>query len=144
MMAQRMRSAGLPWPRTWSLATLESLLTHPGFSSEVYEELSDLLHQTYRLTGVIDDLLLLARMDAGHLRLASEPVNLRQIIDEWLDDLSAIPDSADLQTEKKLIVNRTMKICSSASIVASRMLAAVHFQLGTFFCVVLNYKLFVS
>jgi ribosomal protein S6--L-glutamate ligase len=28
-MAQRMRTAGLPWPRTWSLATLESLLAHP-------------------------------------------------------------------------------------------------------------------
>ena len=28
-MAQRMRAAGLPWPRTWSLATLESLLAHP-------------------------------------------------------------------------------------------------------------------
>ena len=89
-------------PVTVLRAGLESLLTRPGFSSDVYEELSDLLHQTYRLTGVIDDLLLLARMDAGHLRLASEPVNLSQIIDEWLDDLSAIPDSADLQMEKKL------------------------------------------
>ena len=29
LMAQRMRAAGLPWPRTWSLATLESLLAHP-------------------------------------------------------------------------------------------------------------------
>src|SRR5256714_6824687 len=29
MMAQQMRAAGLPWPRTWSLATLESLLAHP-------------------------------------------------------------------------------------------------------------------
>ena len=29
LMAQRMRAVGLPWPRTWSLATLESLLAHP-------------------------------------------------------------------------------------------------------------------
>jgi ribosomal protein S6--L-glutamate ligase len=29
LMAQRMRAAGLPWPRTWSFTTLESLLTHP-------------------------------------------------------------------------------------------------------------------
>lgn len=89
-------------PVTVLRAGLESLLGQPGFNAEVYEELSNLLHQTYRLTGLIDDLLLLARMDAGHLRLASEPVNLRQIIDEWVDDLSAIPDTVDLQAEKKL------------------------------------------
>ena len=29
LMAQRMRAVGLPWPRTWSLATLGSLLTRP-------------------------------------------------------------------------------------------------------------------
>src|SRR5213593_2908410 len=37
---------------------LESLLAREGFKPEVYEELSALLHQTHRLTGVIDDLLL--------------------------------------------------------------------------------------
>src|SRR5438046_6676687 len=41
---------------------LESLLEREGFRPEVYEELSTLLHQTRRLTGVIDDLLLLSRM----------------------------------------------------------------------------------
>jgi signal transduction histidine kinase len=49
---------------------------------------------------VIDDLLLLARMDAGHLRLESKPVNMSTLIDEWIDDLSAIPDSADLTITK--------------------------------------------
>jgi ribosomal protein S6--L-glutamate ligase len=29
LLAQRMRAGGLPWPRTWTLATLESLLAHP-------------------------------------------------------------------------------------------------------------------
>src|SRR5207248_5736696 len=29
LMAQRMRAVGLPWPRTWRLATLEILLAHP-------------------------------------------------------------------------------------------------------------------
>ena len=28
-LAQRMRAGGLPWPRTWTLPTLESLLAHP-------------------------------------------------------------------------------------------------------------------
>ncbi len=80
---------------------LETLLTREGFKQEIYEELSALLHQTHRLTGVIDDLLLLSRMDAGHLQIASTPVNLSQLIDEWLDDLSALPDSPDVKIEKE-------------------------------------------
>ncbi len=89
-------------PVTVLRAGLESLLTHEDFKPEVYEELSTLLHQTHRLTGVIDDLLLLSRLDAGHLQIKSEPVNLSQLVEEWLDDLSALPDSVDVQIEKKL------------------------------------------
>lgn len=80
---------------------IESLLGREDFKPGVYEELSTLLHQTHRLTGVIDDLLLLSRMDAGHLQIASIPVNLSQLIDEWLDDLGALPDSPDVKIEKE-------------------------------------------
>jgi signal transduction histidine kinase len=80
---------------------LESLLECEGFKPEVYEELSALLHQTHRLTHVIEDLLLLSRMDAGHLKIASAPVNVSQLVDEWLDDLSALPDSPDVNIEKE-------------------------------------------
>jgi signal transduction histidine kinase len=79
---------------------LESLMAREGFKPEIYEELSALLHQTHRLTGVIDDLLLLSRMDAGHLQIASTPVDLSQVVDEWLDDLGALPDSLDVKIEK--------------------------------------------
>lgn len=80
---------------------LEALLAREDFKPEIYEQLSVLLHQTHRLTGVIDDLLLLSRMDAGHLQIASTPVNLSQLVDEWLDDLSALPDSPDVKIEKE-------------------------------------------
>ena len=80
---------------------LESLIEREGFKPEIYEELSVLLHQTHRLTGVIEDLLLLSRMDAGHLQIASTPVNLSQLVDEWLDDLGALPDSPDVKIEKE-------------------------------------------
>jgi signal transduction histidine kinase len=80
---------------------LESLLAHEGFKPEVYEELSALLHQTHRLTGVIDDLLLLSRMDAGHLQIASSPVDVSQLVNEWLDDLGALPDSPDVKIERE-------------------------------------------
>jgi signal transduction histidine kinase len=80
---------------------IESLLSREDFKPDVYEHLSGLLHQTHRLTGVIDDLLLLSRMDAGHLQIASAPVNLSKLVDEWLDDLSALPDSPDVKIEKE-------------------------------------------
>ena len=80
---------------------LESLMAREGFKPEIYEELSALLHQTHRLTGVIDDLLLLSRMDAGHLQIASTPVDLSQVIDEWLDDLGALSDSLEVKIEKE-------------------------------------------
>ena len=83
-------------------AGIETLLVREDFKPEVYDELSALLHQTYRLTGVIDDLLLLSRMDAGHLRLEAEPVNLSRLVEEWLDDLGAVPDGFDLQIERDL------------------------------------------
>ncbi len=88
-------------PMTVLRIGLESLLGREGFKPEVYEELSTLLHQTRRLTGVIDDLLLLSRMDAGHLQIASAPVNLSQLVDEWLDDLGALPESPDVKIEKE-------------------------------------------
>ncbi len=87
-------------PVTVLRAGLESLLNREDFKPEVYHELSGLLHQTYRLTGVIDDLLLLARMDAGHVEIDSKPVNLSELIEEWLDDLGALPESPDVKIEK--------------------------------------------
>jgi signal transduction histidine kinase len=41
-------------------------------------------------------------MDAGHLQIGREPVNLSRLIDEWLDDLGALPDSVQVKIEKKL------------------------------------------
>ena len=89
-------------PVTVLRAGLETLLGRDDFKPEVYHELSALLHQAHRLTGVIDDLLLLSRMDAGHLQIESKPVNLTQVIEEWLDDLGALPDSVDVKIEETL------------------------------------------
>ncbi len=89
-------------PITVLRAGLDSLLAHEGFSPDVYEEISSLIHQTYRLTGVVEDLLLLSRMDAGKLRLSLTPVDLTRLVEEWIDDLRALPDAADLNVETDL------------------------------------------
>ena len=92
----------LKTPVTVLRAGLEHLLARENFPAEVYDQLSALLHQTYRLTGVIDDLLLLSQMDAGRLRIEFNPVNLTQLVDEWLDDLSALPDALEVDVKKHL------------------------------------------
>ncbi len=79
----------LKTPVTVLRAGIDELLAHEHFSPDVYDKLSALLHQTYRITGVIDDLLLLSRMDAGRLQIAFDSVNLSQLLEEWIDDLSA-------------------------------------------------------
>ena len=89
-------------PLTVLRAGLEALLAREDFNPEIYEELSTLLHHTHRLSGVIEDLLLLARMDAGNLKVNSAPVNLSQLVEEWLDDLAALPESPDVKLEKEI------------------------------------------
>jgi len=83
-------------------AGIEKLMAHEGFSVDTYEELSTLLHQTFRLAGVIDDLLLLSRMDAGHLRIDFKPVNLVRLMEGWIDDLSALPGAPTVKVERNM------------------------------------------
>jgi len=89
-------------PITVLRAGLDSLLARDGFPAEVYEEISSLIHQTYRLTGVVEDLLLLSRMDAGKLQLNLHSVDLAHLVEEWIDDLQALPEAADLSVEKEI------------------------------------------
>ncbi|MBV9617898.1 MAG: hypothetical protein JO201_01690, partial [Verrucomicrobia bacterium] len=92
-------------PLTVLRAGLEALLGRDDFNPETYEELSILLHQTHRLNGVIEDLLLLSRMDTGHLQIDSEPVDLSQLVEEWIDDLNALPDAPDVKIQKDIPPN---------------------------------------
>jgi signal transduction histidine kinase len=92
----------LKTPVTVLRAGIEELLRRENLEPVLYDELSALHHQTYRLTGVIDDLLLLSRMDAGRLKIEFSPVNLTQLVEEWLDDLNALPDPLGLDVKTHL------------------------------------------
>ena len=80
-------------------AGLEELLAGEKLSPEMREEVSALVHQTFRLTSVIEDLLLLSRMDAGRLKLEFSAVDLTPLIEGWLDDLGALPDVLQVTVE---------------------------------------------
>jgi signal transduction histidine kinase len=92
----------LKTPVTVLRAGLEELLAGEKLAPAAHEEISTLVHQTLRLTNLIEDLLLLSRMDAGRLHLEFSPVNLTQLIEGWLDDCSAQPDNLGLKIETDL------------------------------------------
>lgn len=89
----------LKTPVTVLRAGIEEMLSRENLEPAMYDELSALHHQTYRLTGVIDDLLLLSRMDAGRLKIEFGSVDLSQLVEEWLDDLNALPDPLGLDVK---------------------------------------------
>lgn len=80
-------------------AGLETLQAREGLSGEMRQEVAALIHQTYRLSGVIDDLLLLSRMDAGQLKLKFVPLDFTQLIEAALDDLGAQTDGTGVIVE---------------------------------------------
>lgn len=80
-------------------AGLEELREGAAPQAELDNEVSSLIHQTYRLSSIIDDLLLLSRMDAGQLKLAFGVVDLSRLLEASLDDLGAQPGAAELGIE---------------------------------------------
>jgi signal transduction histidine kinase len=89
----------LKTPVTVLRAGLEELLSHDKLTLEECDAVSALIHQTYRLSSVIEDLLLLSRMDAGRLKIEFSAVNLTQLIEASLDDLGALGDELALAVE---------------------------------------------
>ena len=89
----------LKTPVTVLRAGLEELLARDHRTPAECQEVSALIHQTYRLSSLIEDLLLLSRLDAGRLKLTISPVNLSQLIEASLDDLSALPDEFGVKVD---------------------------------------------
>jgi signal transduction histidine kinase len=89
----------LKTPVTVLRAGLEELLARDRLTPAECQEISALIHQTYRLSSLIEDLLLLSRLDAGRLKMAFSPVNLSQLIEASLDDLGALPDEFGVEVE---------------------------------------------
>lgn len=89
----------LKTPVTVLRAGLEELGACENLPHEAREEIAALIHQTFRITSIIEDLLLLSQMDAGRLRINFSPVDLTHLIDAQLDDLSALPDDANISIE---------------------------------------------
>jgi signal transduction histidine kinase len=89
----------LKTPVTVLRAGLEGLLAGENLGPEAREEVSALVHQTFRLASVIEDLLLLSRMDAGRLQIQFARMDLSPLLEALMDDLGALPDIFDLEVD---------------------------------------------
>ncbi len=92
----------LKTPVTILRSGLEELSQSPRLGSEEHEAIGALMHQTFRINSMIEDLLLLAQADAGRLELRVSEIDLLQLIATVLDDLSLIAAEHQLSVETDL------------------------------------------
>lgn len=94
-------------------AGLEELLVDTSLPPSLQDEVRSMIRQTGRLTRVIEDLLLLSRLDSGRLEIDLQPVDLRLLFEGLLDDLSILPENEqysldlDLSGTSMVLGNKT-------------------------------------
>jgi signal transduction histidine kinase len=83
-------------------AGIEEILTDPETPAKQQARADALLHQTHQLTSVAENLLLLARADAGRLELQRTKFDLRELLDGTLDDARTLAEPRHLTVEAEV------------------------------------------
>jgi signal transduction histidine kinase len=83
-------------------AGIEEILTDPDTPAKQQARAGALLHQVHQLTSIAENLLLLARADAGRLDLHREEFDLSEVLEGMCDDARAMAGSEGLTVETKL------------------------------------------
>ena len=83
-------------------AGIEEILTDPDTPAKQQTRADALLHQVHQLTSIAENLLLLARADAGRLDLHHEQFNLSEVLEGVCDDARALAEADGLEVEAKL------------------------------------------
>jgi signal transduction histidine kinase len=83
-------------------AGIEEILVDPDTPEKQQARAEALLNQVHQLTSIAEDLLLLARSDAGRLQLQREEFDLSEVLDGVCDDARALAEPAGLTVEAKL------------------------------------------
>ncbi|MEQ1861755.1 MAG: HAMP domain-containing sensor histidine kinase [Chthoniobacteraceae bacterium] len=92
----------LKTPLTLLRVGLDALLRSPRCDSAEKDTVNELLDQVRRLTSLTEDLLLLARADAGRLELRRARCDLRPTFDDCLDDARTHAESRGIVLEVDL------------------------------------------
>jgi signal transduction histidine kinase len=83
-------------------AALDNLRARPDLAAEVRTDLDGLTKQTRRLTTLTEDLLLLAQMDAGRLKLELSPLDLAALCRAVVDDLEVLAPARGIVIESDI------------------------------------------
>jgi signal transduction histidine kinase len=83
-------------------AGIEEILTDPDTPPKQQARADALLHQIHQLTSIAENLLLLARADAGRLDLHREQFDLSEVLSGMCEDASAMAEDEGLEVEAKL------------------------------------------
>jgi signal transduction histidine kinase len=83
-------------------AGIEEILTDPDTPAKQQTRADALLHQVHQLTSIAENLLLLARADAGRLDLHREQFDLSEVLEGVCDDARALGEAEGLEVEAKL------------------------------------------
>ncbi len=83
-------------------AGIEEILTDPETPAKQQERADALLHQTHQLTSLTENLLMLARADAGRLELQRVKFDLRELLDGMLDDARALAEPHEITVEAEV------------------------------------------
>lgn len=83
-------------------AGVEEILADPECSANTQVTPEGLLHRIHQLNSVADNLLLLARADAGRLELNKDEFDMSELLDGVLDDGRALPEPFGLTVEAEI------------------------------------------
>ncbi|MBA3650249.1 MAG: HAMP domain-containing histidine kinase [Chthoniobacterales bacterium] len=83
-------------------AGIEEIMSDAECSVQTQATAEGLLHRVHQLNSVADNLLLLARADAGRLELQTDEFDLRELLDGVLDDARALAEPLGLTVEAEV------------------------------------------
>lgn len=83
-------------------AGIEEILTDPTTPAKNQSRADALLHQIHQLTSISENLLLLARADAGRLEVQREEVDLAAMLEGVCDDARALAEAEGITVEVQM------------------------------------------
>lgn len=84
-------------PLTIMRGEIELALRSPKSTDRYQEILGSLLEETFRLSRILDDLLLVAKSQLGQVPMERERIDLKQLIEDLADEAELFTSQADVQ-----------------------------------------------
>ena len=99
-------------PLTLVRASAEVAQRHTETQGEQSELLGDIIGEVDHMTRLVEDLLLLSRLDAGQLKLEKEPLNVQELLEEISRSFSHLAASREVKlvnspAEGRVLADRT-------------------------------------